>query len=154
VSEAAVRTLAVRRRAAERPVLLARVMRRQLVRRLLVLGSFLVLACIAHVWLRLQVIKLGYDLSDGDFKVAINTLLILLVAFQLALTAAGVLAQVILGYHDFEPGLYLKVMFGLQLPEYLLFSVLALVLHGLVNQKYIGHLVVVVAYVLIALAPP
>ena len=63
MSEAAVRTLAVRRRAAERPVLLARVMRRQLVRRLLVLGSFLVLACIAHVWLRLQVIRLGYDLS-------------------------------------------------------------------------------------------
>ena len=80
-------------------------------------------------------------------------LALLLVAFQLALTAAGVLAQVILGYHDFEPGLYLKVMFGLQLPEYLLFSVLALVLHGLVNQKYIGHLVAVVAYVLIALAP-
>ena len=63
MSEAAVRTLAVRRRAAERPVLLARVMRRHLVRRLLVLGSFLVLACIAHVWLRLQVIRLGYDLS-------------------------------------------------------------------------------------------
>lgn len=63
MSGAAVRTIAVRRRAAERPVLLARVIRRQLVRRLLVLGSFLVVACIAHVWLRLQVIKIGYDLS-------------------------------------------------------------------------------------------
>jgi cell division protein FtsL len=66
MSQAAVRTLGVRRRvAAARPALLARVVRRRLVRRLLVLGGFLVLACIAHVWLRLQVIRLGYDLSSA-----------------------------------------------------------------------------------------
>lgn len=64
MSHAAVRALGMRRRApAERPALLARVMRRLLVRRLLALGAFLVLACIAHVWLRLQVIRIGYDLS-------------------------------------------------------------------------------------------
>jgi cell division protein FtsL len=64
VSEVAVRALGVRRRAAaDRPALLARVVRRQLVRRLLLFGGLLVLACIAHVWLRLQVIRLGYDLS-------------------------------------------------------------------------------------------
>ena len=38
-----------------------------------------------------------------------------------------VLVQVIRGFHDFEIGLYLKVLFGLQLTEYLLFAVLALV---------------------------
>jgi cell division protein FtsL len=64
VSHAAVRTLGVRRRVgAERPPLLARVMRRLLVRRLLGLGGLLMIACMAHVWLRLQVIRLGYDLS-------------------------------------------------------------------------------------------
>jgi cell division protein FtsL len=64
VSQAAVRALGMRRRVApNRPALLARVMRRLLVRRLLALGAILVLACIAHVWLRLQVIRLGYDLS-------------------------------------------------------------------------------------------
>lgn len=64
MSQAAVRALGMRRRVApDRPALLARVMRRLLVRRLLALGAILVLACIAHVWLRLQVIRLGYDLS-------------------------------------------------------------------------------------------
>lgn len=48
---------------ARRPPLLARVMRRVLVRRLLGLGALLVLACIVHVWVRLQVIRVGYDLS-------------------------------------------------------------------------------------------
>ena len=65
MSDTAVRTLGARRRVAAvgRPPLLARVVRRLLVRRLLRLGALLVLACIVHVWLRLQVIRLGYDLS-------------------------------------------------------------------------------------------
>ena len=64
MSQAALRALGVRRRpAVDRPPLLTRVVRRLMVRRLLALGGLLVLACIAHVWLRLQVIRLGYDLS-------------------------------------------------------------------------------------------
>jgi hypothetical protein len=69
------------------------------------------------------------------------------------LTSAGALAQLILGYQQFEIGLYLKIMFGLQLPEYLLFALLALAAHVLVDQKYIGHLAAIVAYSFIALAP-
>jgi ABC-type transport system involved in multi-copper enzyme maturation permease subunit len=78
---------------------------------------------------------------------------LVLVVFLALLTAAGVLAQVILGYQEFEIGLYLKILFGLQLPEYLLFAVLALAVHVLVDQKYIGHLVATLAYVFIAIAP-
>jgi ABC-type transport system involved in multi-copper enzyme maturation permease subunit len=77
---------------------------------------------------------------------------LVLVVFMALLTTAGMLAQVILGYQDFEIGLYLKILFGLQLPEYLLFAVLAFVVHVLVDQKYIGHLVAIIAYVFIALA--
>ncbi len=55
-----------------------------------------------------------------------------------------------MGYQDFEIGLYLKILFGLQLPEYLLFALLALVVHVLVDQKYVGHLVAIIAYVFIA----
>ncbi|QNP54215.1 hypothetical protein H9L05_21260 (plasmid) [Hymenobacter qilianensis] len=68
------------------------------------------------------------------------------------LTAAGIGAQLIRGYQDFELGLYLKVMFGLQLPDYLLFALLALLIHGVVDHKYLGHLVAVLAFVFIALA--
>ncbi|HEX6158929.1 MAG TPA: hypothetical protein VF111_02105 [Thermoanaerobaculia bacterium] len=71
---------------------------------------------------------------------------LVLVAFLAAQTAAGMLAQVMLDYHHFEIGLYLKVLFGLQLPEYLLFAMLALVAHVVVNQKYVGHLAAILAY--------
>jgi ABC-2 type transport system permease protein len=80
-------------------------------------------------------------------------LALVLVAFLALLMAAGMLAQAAMGYRGFEIGLYLAVLFGLQLPEYLLFALLALVVHVAVDQKYIGHLVAVVAYVVIALAP-
>jgi len=79
-------------------------------------------------------------------------LALLLVVFMSLLMAAGMIAQLILNYHNFEIALYLKMLFGLQLPEYLLFAVLALVVHVLVNQKYVGHLVAIIAYVSIALA--
>ena len=75
---------------------------------------------------------------------------LVLAAFTAMQMAAGMLAQTIRGHHDFEIGLYLKILFGLQLSEYLLFALLALVVHVLVNEKYIGHLVAIMAYVFIA----
>ena len=77
---------------------------------------------------------------------------LVLVVFMALLTLAGVLVQVILGYHDFEIVPYLHVLFGLQLPEYLLFALLALVVQALVDQKYVGYLVALVAYGFIAFA--
>lgn len=73
--------------------------------------------------------------------------------FMALLTAAGVLAQTVLGYHDYKLGLYLAALFGLQLPEYLLFALLALVVHVLADQKYIGYMAAIVAYAFIAFAP-
>ncbi|HEX8349239.1 MAG TPA: hypothetical protein VF598_04695, partial [Hymenobacter sp.] len=65
---------------------------------------------------------------------------------------AGIFSQVILGYQDFEWWLYLKIMFGLQFADYLLFALLALVVHVVINQKYIAHLVAIMAFVFIAMA--
>lgn len=78
---------------------------------------------------------------------------LLIVAWLGILMATGVLIQAVLGYHDFEAGLYLRALFGLQLPNYLLFALLALVGHVLVNQKYVGHLVLLLAYGFVAFAP-
>jgi ABC-type transport system involved in multi-copper enzyme maturation permease subunit len=69
-----------------------------------------------------------------------------LVMWMVILALAGMLVQVRLDYSHHEPGLFLKVLLGLQLPEYLLFALLALVIHTVVNQKYIGHLVVILVY--------
>ena len=58
--------------------------------------------------------------------------------------------QLGLGYDNVELGLYLKALFGLQLVDYLLFALLALVVHVVVNQKYIGYLVMLLVFCFIA----
>lgn len=60
--------------------------------------------------------------------------------WMLLFNVAGLVMQLFLGYLHPEIGLQMKVLFGLQLPEYLLFIALVLAIHTLVNQKYIGHL--------------
>ena len=77
---------------------------------------------------------------------------LVLVVFLALLATAGMLGQVVLGHQELEPGLYLKILFGLQLPDYILFALLALVVHVVVNQKYIGHLVAIFAWVLISMS--
>jgi ABC-type transport system involved in multi-copper enzyme maturation permease subunit len=79
-------------------------------------------------------------------------LALVLAAWMAILTLAGIIIQLRMGYHHFELGLYLKVLFGLQLPEYLLFALLALVVQGLVTPKYVGHLVTLVVYAVILFA--
>ena len=76
-------------------------------------------------------------------------LAMMLAAYMVTLILVGVAAQLIKGHHDFQPGLYLQILFGLQLPEYLLFAMLVLLLHVAVNQKYVGMLVSFLAYLLI-----
>ncbi|MBD0254692.1 MAG: hypothetical protein ICV83_03145 [Cytophagales bacterium] len=66
------------------------------------------------------------------------------------LMAAGIGMQWGLGYDNFETGLYLQVLFGLQFADYLLFALLALVVHVVVNQKHIGYLVMLLVYSFIA----
>lgn len=80
-------------------------------------------------------------------------LAVVLIAWMGVLAAAGMVSQAVLGYPHFEAGLYAKVLFGLQLPDYLLFALLALAVHVLANQKQLGTLVALVLYGLIAFAP-
>jgi ABC-2 type transport system permease protein len=77
---------------------------------------------------------------------------LVLAVWMAVLMAIGIIIQAGMDYHRFEIGLYLKVLFGLQLPQYLLFAVLALVVQGLINQKYIGHFVALVVYAFILFA--
>ena len=70
-------------------------------------------------------------------------------AYMVSLIGAGITAQLIRGYHVFELGQYVRLLFGFQLPEYLLFAVLAFLIHALVNQKYVGLALSLVAYFLI-----
>ncbi|MBD2703402.1 hypothetical protein IC229_22350 [Spirosoma sp. BT702] len=62
------------------------------------------------------------------------------------LMLAGIINQLVMGYYQFELDVYVKALFGIQLTNYLLFALLIFVLHVLVNQKYIGHVVAFGAY--------
>ena len=78
---------------------------------------------------------------------------LVLAALMAMVAAAGMLAQARMGYHDFRPGVYLRILFGLQLPEYLLFAVLAFLVHVVVNHKQVGLLTGLVAYFCLVFAP-
>jgi ABC-2 type transport system permease protein len=73
-------------------------------------------------------------------------LVLVLVVWMALLTMAGVLGQMLMGYFDVEIGLYLRIFFGLQLIDYLLFALLVFVVLAVVNQKHLGYLVAVLAY--------
>jgi len=66
---------------------------------------------------------------------------------------AGIATQLALGFFRFQPGLYLQMLFGMQLADYLLLAVLALAVHTLVNHKYTGHFLLIVFYVAVDLLP-
>ncbi|MCC9168009.1 ABC transporter permease/M1 family aminopeptidase [Pontibacter harenae] len=73
-------------------------------------------------------------------------LTLLLLALQAAVMLGGMSLQLLKEYYQLEIGLYLQVLFGFQLIDYLLFAAAAMVIHVLVNQKYVGHLVVLMFY--------
>ncbi|KGQ19254.1 putative membrane protein [Lysobacter dokdonensis DS-58] len=80
-------------------------------------------------------------------------LALVLIGWMFVLATCGVIGQAVLGYAHFEMGLYAKVLFGLQLTDYLLFALLALTVHTVVNQKHLGTLAALALYALIAFAP-
>jgi ABC-type transport system involved in multi-copper enzyme maturation permease subunit len=80
-------------------------------------------------------------------------LALVLVAYQALLIAASMLIQARLGFYDFEIGLYAQILFGLVLPDHLLFAAMAFAVHAMVNQKYVGHMTVLIIYALNAFAP-
>ena len=73
-------------------------------------------------------------------------LLVMLLLFQAASMVGGMLIQALQGYYDFELGLYLGIVFGLNLVDYVLLAALAMTIHVFVNHKYLGHILVLLAY--------
>ncbi len=64
----------------------------------------------------------------------------------------GIFLQTILGYHNFEIGQYLKELYGLRFIELLWYCVLALFVQVLVNNKYLGHFIMVAFYIIVVSA--
>jgi ABC-2 type transport system permease protein len=81
-------------------------------------------------------------------------LVALVVTLHAAFMVGGLLLQTLQGYHDYELGLYLRVLFGLNLASDVLLAALAMTVHVLVNQKYVGHIVALGGCMLGVLAGP
>ena len=77
---------------------------------------------------------------------------VVLVVLQALVMAGGIVTQLRLRYFDIQIAPYLQTLFGLQLADYLLFALLALVIHTLMNQKQVGHLAGLLAYGFMAYA--
>ena len=59
----------------------------------------------------------------------------------------GMLIQAARGYFRFEPWLYVRELFGFQLPVFVLVIMMAVTVQSLVNHKYMGHLIVILYWV-------
>lgn len=65
-----------------------------------------------------------------------------------ACVLASMLMQVVQGYFTVQPLLYLQVMLAVGVPTALALVALAMGVHALVNQKFVGHLVIIAYWVL------
>jgi hypothetical protein len=74
-------------------------------------------------------------------------LVALIAIFQFAFMIGGILLQALQGYYNFEPGLYLQILFGIKMADYVLLAALAMTLHVLVNHKYVAHVLVLLLIV-------
>ncbi len=79
-------------------------------------------------------------------------LMLLPVVLQALLMLCGIGIQSAKGYHHYEFGLYFKGLFGIELIDYWLVCVLAMTVHSLVNQKYLGHFIMIVYFIAITFA--
>lgn len=70
-------------------------------------------------------------------------LAMMLAATLLLFLLAGIAVQSIYGTDRYDLALYLQLLFGLLLPEYLLAAALAMIVHVLVNQKYVANVLIV-----------
>ncbi|HXV86102.1 MAG TPA: M1 family aminopeptidase [Gemmatimonadales bacterium] len=80
-------------------------------------------------------------------------LVAMVLMFQAATLLGAILVQTLQGYYHLELGLYFRVVFGINLAHYVLVAALAMAIHVLVNQKYLGHMIVVLAMFFPLVAP-
>ncbi|HET8875441.1 MAG TPA: hypothetical protein VFO53_03850, partial [Casimicrobiaceae bacterium] len=86
------------------------------------------------------------------FAAKLLALMLVPVVLQALLMVTGLGIQTAKGYHHYEPALYLHWLFGIELVDYWLVCVLALTVHSLVNQKYLGHFVMIVYFIAVSFA--
>jgi ABC-2 type transport system permease protein len=81
-------------------------------------------------------------------------LMLVPLVLQIVLMLCGMAIQTFMGYTRLQPGLYLYDLLSIDLVGYWLICALAISVHSVVDNKYLGHFVMVVYYVLLLFASP
>ena len=81
------------------------------------------------------------------FLAKLTALLAVLALLLGVVMITGLATQAAKGYTRFEIPLYLEALFGFRLMDLVLLAVLAMAIHVIVNHKYVGHLVVFIAFI-------
>lgn len=89
-------------------------------------------------------------LAPASRLLGLSLVMVLLMA---VLMATGMAYQAFSGYFRFQPGLYFTDLFGLRLPDFLLLVVLTIFVHVLVDNKYLGHFLMIGYYLVTAFMP-
>lgn len=87
------------------------------------------------------------------FGSKLATLMMVQVILEMIVMAAGLTTQISLGYHRFEFGLYFRELFVNRLLIFWVLCVFTLAVHAIVNNKYLGHFVVVLYYLVVFVLP-
>ena len=74
-------------------------------------------------------------------------LMLVQVLLVLMVMVSGLIVQFSHGYHHFEFGLYLSTLFGPRLVGFWILCVIAFLVHTIVNNKYLGHFVMVLYFI-------
>jgi ABC-2 type transport system permease protein len=74
-------------------------------------------------------------------------LMLVQVLLVLMVMVCGVFVQALHGYHRFEFGLYLTDLFAHRLIAFWILCAIAMLVHTIVNHKYIGHFVMVLYFI-------
>ncbi len=104
--------------------------------------------------LKLSIISDALPYSNGvSFLSKIFCLAFLQALLLGTVMACGMLTQLFKGYFHLEPALYIKYLFGARFIVYSFMSLLALFIHTIASNKYLGHFILVVIYIISAFLP-
>jgi hypothetical protein len=71
---------------------------------------------------------------------------------QATLILAGIAVQAVRGYHDFQLGLYLRTIYLVEFPFVLQYALLAFLVHTVVDNKAVGHVLLIAWWVVLIAA--
>jgi ABC-type transport system involved in multi-copper enzyme maturation permease subunit len=87
------------------------------------------------------------------FASKLAALMLVQVILVAVLMVAGIALQAAKGYFHFELGVYVKTLFGIRLVTFWILCATAMLVHVVVNNKYVGHFVMVLYFMVGALLP-